>query len=90
MKWYNKFNVGQKVRVIRKISYWSFPNGGRCSWVNSMDTTIGRAYKIEQIRTDAGYLLNTHNEVISNYWYPMESLASVKGEQLMFNFMNKY
>jgi len=81
MKWHEKFKVGQKVKVIRKIKYW---NG--VSWNSGqMDNTIGKVYTIVQVDEKYGYQLQTHN--IYGYWYPLESLSYVKGEQLLFSFM---
>jgi len=93
MKWYEKFKVGQKVKVVRKIVEWTFPNGSGCSWFSEdMDGTIGKLYKIIEVSKNIGYRL--HIQIPFNgvgesydYWYPVESLAGIKGEQLTFAFM---
>lgn len=100
MKWYEKFKVGQEVKVVKKIASWTFVNGGGTSWTSpEMDKTIGKTYKIKTVKKTVGYQLLTEKdfpyehddmggEIGFNYWYPVESLACVKGEQLLFNFMN--
>ena len=84
MKWYEKFKVGQEVRVVRKIIKWM-----GASWVEEMDKTINRVYKIKDGDGDIGYLLDTTNDIRRNYWYPSESLACVVGRQLEFSFMQE-
>ena len=90
MKWYEKFKVGQKVRIIKKVSTWILPGGGGTKWSSRyMDGTIGKVYEIRRIDRGIGYQLGTGIEGGMNYWYPVESLAPerVKGEQLLFSFM---
>ena len=94
MKWYEKFKVGQKVKVVRKVDVWSFNERGGASWVSGMDNTIGKLYEIVQINKDVGYQLLTDETAGDtfyyypmNYWYPLESLGHIKGEQLLFSFM---
>lgn len=101
MKWYKKFKVGQEVRVIQKVSYWRLPEGGGSSWnPRYMDKTIGKVYKIIEIKKQTGYKLFTQIDAGDNshvlyrfvdFWYPAESLEeiNVKGKQLLFNFMNE-
>ena len=97
MKWYEKFKVGQEVRVVRKTAKWRFDNWEGCGlsgrgaeWTGDMDKTIGKVYEIIEINTDVGYKLatmkDTHYEY--NYFYPIESLACIVGRQLEFAFMN--
>ena len=90
MKWYEKFKVGRKVRVIKKVRVWKLCGGGGTCWNSAyMDKTIGNVYEIRKIDKHIGYQLGTRGEVPMDYWYPAESLAldRVKGEQLLFNFM---
>jgi len=88
MQWYEKFSIGQEVRVVRKVDDWSYGYGA--SWVDGMNQTINKVYKIIQIRTNVGFQLNTgdNDKWIPDYWYPAEALADVKGQQLLFNFMD--
>ncbi len=53
-----------------------------------MDITIGKVYKIKQIQKYSGFQLWTEKDVKykCNYWYPVEVLVGVKGEQLTFAF----
>lgn len=91
MKWFEKFKVGQKVKVIRKATHWIY-GGTSVSWNSeAMDKTIGKIYKIDFIDKSAGYRLSTGVELGFDYYYPVESLASVKvkGKQLLFNFMKE-
>lgn len=88
MKWYEKFKVGQKVRVVRKTKTWEFPDGGGCDWNSDyMNQTIGKIYRIVEVNKKVGYRLETYFEIGSDYFYPVDSLAGVKGEQLLFSFM---
>lgn len=89
MKWYERFSVGQKVRVRRKTLTWNY--GFPTSWntYGYMDKTIGREYVILRIDKDIGFLLGTNKDVERNYWYPLESLTYNKGQQLLFDFMLK-
>lgn len=91
MEWFEKFKVGQNVRVVKKVLIWKLPNGGGCSWNDDMDITVGKVYKILEIIKETGYKLLTENNTYNNwnYWYPAESLAcvNVKGKQLLFDFM---
>lgn len=98
MKWYEKFRVGQEVRVIKKVITWHFENfighgmaGRGASWVYDMDKTIGKVLEIVEIDKDVGYRLDTIKEFGYNYWYPVEALQEsvLVGEQLLFGFMNK-
>jgi len=90
MAWFDKFKVGQEVKVVRKIDSWRAYGGLGVSWNSDMDKTIGKAYKIVYIDKHCGYQLQTEKDTYHeyNYWYPVESLAYVKGKQLLFNFMN--
>ena len=98
MKWYEKFKVGQKVRVVKKVTSWRLDNyngdghtGRGATWVSDMDKTIGKVSTIIFIDTDVGYRLETRKDTHYkyNYWYPVESLeeVNVKGRQLLFSFM---
>ena len=91
MEWYNKFKVGQGVKVVKKVVRWKFDNGGGAGWNTGgfMDKTVGKVYTIVSIDNYIGYLLSTRDAVGSNYWYPVVALQeSVKvGEQLLFDFM---
>ena len=87
MNWYEKFKVGQKVRVVKKVNHWD-----GADWVTEMNQTMGKVYKIVQINKGVGYRLSTQIRVdfsrtLWDYYYPVESLACVKGEQLLFSFM---
>lgn len=85
MKWFGKFKIGQKVKVVKKIGQW---NG--VLWAEkNMNRTINKTYKIIQIDPTHGYQLFTEGEFRfgQNYWYPEESLVCVKDTQLLFNFM---
>lgn len=99
MKWYEQFKVGQEVKVIKKVLCWKLSDGGGCSWnEHFMDETIGKVYKIIEIKKYVGYKLSTqinrnkfgdrHN---MDFWYPVEALVlfKVKGQQLLFNFMDE-
>ena len=91
MNWYEKFKVGQEVRVVKEVPHWEFPNGGGCSWnneINKMHKTVGKVYKIIDIDKFTGYQLDTGNELGMDYWYPVDSLDSVSvvGRQLLFEF----
>jgi len=88
MKWYDKFKVGQEVRVVKKVLVWRFPNKGGCSWAPDMDRSIGKTYQIIVIDKSVGYQLDTENEFGYNYWYPIESFSKPKGVQLLFSFMD--
>lgn len=82
MQWFEKFKVGQKVKVVKFIDCWD-----GMSWVSGMNNTIGKVYKIKRVDFSSGYQLWTDYELGDNYWYPEESLASLVGEQLLFDFM---
>lgn len=82
MQWYEKFKVGQKVNVVKRIDSWL-----GASWVKKMDGTINKTYEILDIDEYIGYLLSTTNDVGRTFWYSVESLAYVKGQQLLFDFM---
>ena len=98
MKWYDKFKVGQEVRVVEAITSWRFDNwngdgytGRGAVWTPDMDKTIGKVFTIIFIDSDIGYKLETRKDTYYkyNYWYPAESLEeiNVKGRQLLFDFM---
>lgn len=91
MKWYEKFRVGQKVRVVKKVAAWKLPGGGTTWNSRFMDRSVGRVYKIVEIHKGTGYRLETRKELNYAFWYPVESLEeiNVKGKQLLFNFMNE-
>jgi len=89
MKWYEKFKVGQEVKVTKKVIVWRFPNDGGCSWARGMDETVGKIYKIVDIDVHIGYRLDTDSKVEYDYWYPVESLQGMAGIQLLFNFMER-
>lgn len=101
MRWYDKFKVGQRVKVVKKIGSWRFAgfcNGNGftdrgATWVWDMDKTIGGVFEIVKIDSNVGYRLGTKESVgyDYNYWYPVESLEAenVKGQQLLFNFMKE-
>lgn len=88
MKWYEKFKVGQNVRVVKKVMNWHFDKytggsrGRGADWVYGMDKTIGKVYRIVRIDADVGYRLETDKVPPSkyNYWYPVESLQGLVGE----------
>ena len=82
MKRYEKFKVGQEVRVVRKIAVWQ-----GASWVSGMNKTMNKIYKIKDVDEYIGCLLDTANDAGRSYWYSSESLACVVGQQLLFSFM---
>lgn len=95
MKWYEKFKVGQRVRVVKKVVRWRYDNysgdgytGRGASWVVDMDGSIGKVYKIIDIDSDVGYLLEPDKRAFNQggYWYPVEALRGLVGEQLTFSF----
>jgi len=88
VEWYNKFKVGQRVKVVKKVSSWRYGGGFRVGWNTDMNKTIGKIYKIKSIDKNVGYELRTKKDTYHkhNYWYPVESLVCI-GEQLLFNFM---
>lgn len=88
MKWYEKFKVGQKVTVVKKILRWKYYYAIDWNREGDMDSTIGGTFTINEIDKEIGYCLSTGNVVSQDYWYPAESLACVKGEQLLFSFMD--
>lgn len=95
MEWYNKFKVGQKVKVVKRVGNWNYESR-QIGWNNKyMDRTISQVYKIIEIKRETGYKLHTQilvdwGDKLYDYWYPAESLESpVKiGEQLLFSFMD--
>ncbi len=92
MKWYKKFKVGQRVRVVKKVDFWKV--GGETTRWNSegdMDRTIGKVYIIKGIRRHTGFQLQTREDVKHkcNYWYPVESLTYGGCAQLLFDFMSE-
>ena len=97
MQWYEKFKVGQQVKVVKRVGCWVFPrpHGGGCNWTSDMDETVGKVYKIVEIDKFVGYRLDTQISDIYypddaekyDYYYPVESLAGVGG-QLVFSFYN--
>lgn len=94
----DKFKVGQRVRVIKKVSSWSY-YGIQCSWDEGMDMTIGKVYTViaaiagkDGIECNSEYRLNTSETDVNSDWdyfYPEESLeAGIEiGQQLLFSFM---
>ena len=94
MKWYEKFKVGQEVKVVKKVARWSY-GGGSTSWAYNMDFTMGKVYKIIEVDNRAGYRLHTQlksntfpgDNYLYDFYYPVESLACVGEEQLVFDFM---
>ena len=84
MEWYEKFKVGQEVKVIRKTGNWNY--GEPASWVPQMDSTVGKVYKIRRVDKSIGCQLTLTAENLCNYWYPAEALVGVKGIQLLFKF----
>lgn len=91
MKWYEKFRVGQRVRVVKKVMNWDYDLPMSWNSEGIMDKTVGRVYKILTVDRVLGYALDTRNDVGGMYWYPVESLEeeNVKGRQLLFNFMKE-
>ncbi len=93
MKRYEKFKVGQKVRVVEKVQRWRFNGGGGADWAYQMDKTIGKVFEIIEIDKYIGYRLETRdfNNYDFNYWYSVESLQKsvLVGEQLLFSFMSE-
>ncbi len=97
MEWYEKFRVGQEVKVVKCVQEWNY--GMLTYWNNKyMDGTVGKIYTIQEIRKNTGFNLNTRISFERNgqnsfwdYFYPAESLESVKvkGQQLMFSFMKE-
>jgi len=89
MQWYEKFKVGQEVRVVKKVPSWEY--GIECGWnlTGVIDKTVGKVYEIIRINSNIGYLLATDKQTGQDFWYPVESLEekNVKGRQLLFNFM---
>jgi len=91
MQWYEKFKVGQRVKVVKKTGDWNY--GIRNGWNldGHMDNTIGKVYEIIRINNSLGYLLATGKQTGQDFWYPVESLEeiNVKGRQLLFDFMSE-
>ena len=91
-EWYDKFKVGQEVRVVKKVASWKV-GGQTTKWniAGDMDITIGKIYKIKQIGKRVGFQLWTEKDVKykCNYWYPVNALQVLVGRQLLFNFMTK-
>ncbi len=92
MEWFEKFKVGQKVKVVKGVKFWYFkesscPTGA--TWDIDMDITIGKVFEIICIDKNIGYRLKTDKitHCKYNYWYPMESLRILAGRQLLFDFM---
>lgn len=96
MEWYEEFKIGQEVRVVKKVECWKYC-GGSTDWNSQfMDGTLGKVYKIIEIEETAGYKLHTqiptpYDRYLYDYYYPVESLTcvNVKGQQLLFSFMEK-
>ena len=85
--WYDKFKVNQRVRVAKKIENWSYEEDEVVRWMRIMDTTLNNIYKIIAI-DGYGYRLDTRiGKYEENFYYPVESLRRVAGEQLVFDFM---
>jgi len=87
MKWYEKFKVGQKVKVVKKISFWRYYDR-RTDWVDDMNQTINKIYKIIEIDKYIGCKLHTqifnkYSSTKCDYWYPVEALQALIGQQLM-------
>lgn len=78
-----KFKVGDKVRVICK----AYDEG--LSWQSKMDLTIGKVYNILYINLRGSCQLDTGKDAGSNWHYLPISLRkeSIKGQQLVFDFM---
>ena len=79
------FKVGDKVKVVKRAE------NKLLSWVYSMNQTIGNTYIIMSIGS-YGNVKGTYKiQTETGIWYYLpESLkkVSVKGEQLLFSFMN--
>ena len=93
MNWCEKYKVGQKVKVVKKVKSWGGPMYSYgAHWPQAMNETIGNVYEIVEIDKKTGIRLLTKSESLNslryNYWYPVESLADVKvkGEQLYFDY----
>ena len=59
MKWCEKFRVGQKVKVVKKITSWQFENydsyrGRGADWADDRDKTIGKVVRVVRIDSDIG------------------------------------
>lgn len=94
-----RYSVGQKVKVIRRISKWE-SSLGIGSWVDPMNRTLNKTYTILVINksedcqlgtADEDYQLDTADgdRVPYNYWYTKKSLEPclLVGQQLTFDFM---
>ena len=94
-----KYKIGQKVKVVKQISWWNY---GRYTvgWIPPMDRTLNKTYEIIEIdKTCYGYRLNTRINVVKsidwdasteNFWYPEESLKPINTrKQLLFKFMRE-
>lgn len=94
-----RYSVGQKVKVIRRISKWE-SSLGIGSWVDPMNHTLNKTYTILVINksedcqlgtADEDYQLDTADgyRVPYNYWYTKKSLGPylLVGQQLTFDFM---
>jgi len=89
MNWYEKYKVGQKVKVVKKVESWGYPDYQYgATWACAMNETIGNVYEIVKIDKKIGIQLSTNFRLLTSYWYPVESLADakVKGEQLYFDY----
>ena len=89
MEWHEKFKVGERVKVVKKVSRWKYGNSVTWNLEGDMDSTVGKIYKIVQINRDIGYQLLTKYDTYhkQDYWYPVESLRTLVGQQLLFSFM---
>ena len=92
----DKFKIGQRVKVIKRIYRWSY-NNQETPWDDIMDNTIGKVYPVIEIHDGStpnscvGYRLDTSYDIDWAAYYPEESLKAeiVVGEQLLFSFMEK-
>lgn len=64
------FEIGDVVKVVKRVDRWTI-NNVNTAWANQMDKTINEVGIIID-KTDSGYKIKT--EVLTNYWYPEESL----------------
>jgi len=85
----NKFKVGQRVRVVKKIDSWLL-DGVRTRWDGFMDNTIGRIYTIIGISVsksspNLGYILNTAQDL--KHLYGNEWNSYYPEERWNFNYL---
>lgn len=55
-----RYSVGQKVKVIRRISEWE-SSLGIGSWVDTMNRTLNKTYTIISISISEDYQLDTED-----------------------------